>query len=508
MIFTLHLTVALGCLALAAFVWFQERGQLVRPILAAALMLQGLQKLLSAFLVERPLTLGIQLPWLVVSGLLLAAWLAFSLTYGRADARHFLVRWKSVLIGTVVVPLLLIFLPVDQFFASLPLRGETTGDGVVTAALFEPGTLGPWYWPLGLRGYLFFVVTIVAYTLVVANLEKTLRNSFGRVRWQIKFAVLGIGGYAVAVIYTSSDAILFRTWSSSAHVIQAWALLCVLPLLAIALRRGRTLQFDIYLSQSVLQGSITIVAVGAYLVGVGVVVQVLRLLDWPVEMPTVVVFVALLGAGAFLLSDRVRQDLRLATRRHFQRPTHDYRRIWTRFNQGITDRFDEQEVARTAARITAQALDSLTVSVWTLDAAGRGLRLAASTGLTREDAAGLDLSGLLERATSQDGVVAGEVSGGGTGNGKRETGNGRETRIQNSEFRIQKEHRGDRRAKARSRVPQANRSLRAFPLPPRNSKPETRNQEPETRNQEPETRNQERREAPRSSPPASTTGSR
>ncbi len=347
-----------------------------------------------------------------------------------------------------------------------------------------------WIWLLGTRGYVFYVAVIVVYTLVLANLERTLRNSFGRIRWQVKFAVLGLGGYFVVVIYTSSEAVLFRVWSVSSLSVQAWTLVLALPLVAVALRRSRTLEMEVYLSQKILEGSVAIVAVGVYLVGVGIVVQLLDWLEWPLELRTVLVFLAALVAAAFLLSDRARDSLRTTTRRHFRRPTHDYRQIWTLFNRETANRIDETEFGRSLVRIVSKSLDCLSVSLWAIERDATELRLLASSALSPEETRSLELAWLVEKAREAEGVVD-LVPGEEQGARSKEQGEG----IQNSEFRIQNsDGEGSREPPIGNR--ESGNGKREPPIGNRESgngkrespigdlKPETRNSEPGTRNSE------------------------
>lgn len=288
-------------------------------------------------------------------------------TYGRAFAAE---RRRRVILSALPFGLLLLA------FLVLPW-----GPLVAEEPIYDPGT-GHWLIYLGTRFYLVQIIQLVAFTLAVAGLERTLRASVGRLRWQLKFAVLGMGGYFGLRVFTASEAVLFRTWTTDRDVLLAWGLLAGILLLAVALYRGGDLQLNVYVSQTAIRGSVTIMVVGAYLVGVGLIAQFLRSVGWTSEIRDVVVFVAVLAVFAVILSDRAQQDLTTWTRRHFRRPTHDYRRIWNRFSREIPDRLDPQAVGRTVTRIAADALEALTVTLWLHE--GGGLRLLASTGEDQE----------------------------------------------------------------------------------------------------------------------------
>ncbi len=339
-----------------------------RRLLAVGLALLGLERLASGW------TLGAIAPSdvlfrehirFLLTALLPGVWILFSRLYGRVQLDGAGMKGLPTAVGSSALALLLLELPVGNFFGDTPL--------------VDPGS-GHWLIPLGIRGYLLHILLIVAFTFVVANLERTLRASIGRVRWQIKFAVLGLGGFFAVRIYTASQAVLFRVWSTDLDRLQAWVLIAAVLLTALALRRGGLFEVDVYVSQSALRGSIAVVVVGAYLVGVGVAVHFLRLIGWSTEIGNALVFIAVLAVLAVVLSERTKQDLRRWTRTHFRRPNHEYRLLWTQFNRGTAGHFDEGSIARTVVGIVADSLACLSVSLWAVDAGGGRLRLLASTG--------------------------------------------------------------------------------------------------------------------------------
>ncbi len=343
-----------------------------RLLLAAGFALLGLERLASGWSEVAVLpsdVLNREFVRFIATALLPGVWLFFSRSYGRARLERLRPRDFLPAVSGSALALLLLLLPVGQFFADPP-------DLDILAQR--------WIIPLGIRGYLFHVVLIVSFTMVVANLERTLRASFGRVRWQIKFAVLGLGGFFAVRIYTATHAVLYRIWPTDLDRLQAWALIAAVLLTAVALRRGGLFKIDIYVSQSALRGSITILGVGGYLIAVGVIAHFLRALGWASEIGDAVIFVAVVAVLAVLLSDSAKQDLRRWTRTHFRRPSHEYRFIWTQFNRGTAGTFDEREIARTVIRIVSDTLECLSVSLWAADGGGQRLRLLASTGTRPE----------------------------------------------------------------------------------------------------------------------------
>jgi len=324
-----------------------------------------------------------------LAALALGSWLAIAVTFGRAFPGEFLRTWKwgiglltLVGVGAVVVPL-------GAFIYGSPVWISEEG--------------GRWVTPLGNRGAVFNVTFLVGLTLVLAGFEKTYRYSLGKVRWQIKFAVLGAGAYGAARIYTSSQALLYRAWSTDLDAIHAVAALVLALFFFVSLRRSRTLDFEIYPSAALLRGSFTMVAVGGYLIAVGLLVKLLQVFGISLDLQGALIFGALSALAALLISDRLREAVALFTRRHFRRPTYDYRQVWTRFNLKLANCLDEREVAKATAEILSNTVKALSVSVWEIEPGGKRRLLAGTAGNHSRDDAGRRRS----RAPGESGIRKG-----------------------------------------------------------------------------------------------------
>src|SRR5205823_4442744 len=114
-----------------------------------------------------------------IAGLSSSVWLGFSLCYGRVSPASFLSKWKSVLLAVGVAPVLFVAI----FRTSLFLNSRV---------VLEGGTW--WSIPLSWPGQVLQIFFLGASVLILFNLERTVRSSMGRIRWQIKFTVLGVGG--------------------------------------------------------------------------------------------------------------------------------------------------------------------------------------------------------------------------------------------------------------------------------------------------------------------------
>lgn len=293
----------------------------------------------------------------------LAAWLLFSLTFGRGSPAAVLGRRAWLIIGALVLPV-----------GVIGLVGGSVFDGI------ERHEYG-WVLRLGWPGYAVQVFLLLGAVLILMNLEKTLRASSGSMRWGIKFVTLGVGGAYAATIYTSSQALLFSALDTALQVITSGALLVAALLISTSLLRTRLLELDLYFSPSLIYRSLTIVFVGAYLLAVGVIAQVVRHVGGVQALPLagLAVFLALMGLAIVLLSDEARQRTRRFISRNLRRPHYDYRREWMEFTRRTTSLVDMRALSAAVARMVSETFSVPSVTLWVLDESEQNPVPAAST---------------------------------------------------------------------------------------------------------------------------------
>ena len=316
---------------------------------------------------------------IAVAAFIPSAWLAFSLTYARVNPRRFLSQWKWVLLATAMAPI-----------PFLAIFRHTIFLGAIYLENSERWSL-LFGWP-GRALNTFFVLSSV---MILFNLERTMRSSVGRMRWQIKFMVLGVGGIFALRLYTASQGLLLSTTDTGLGAIHGMALIAANLLFAIALFRGSSLTMDVYLSGAAIQNSLTVIFAGVYLLAVGVMARVARSLSPDASLPvdTFLVFISVTALAALLLSNRLRQKLRVFVSRHFHRPVYDYRNLWMELNQRTRSLVDVRELSSTVSRLVSERLEVLSVSVWLLDEAQRRLTLAGSTAFSAGDEKDLEKAG-------------------------------------------------------------------------------------------------------------------
>jgi putative PEP-CTERM system histidine kinase len=304
---------------------------------------------------------------LLVSALLPAVWLGFSLTFARGEPGRYLYRWRWVLLGL-----------------GLGLPGLMLG--FYPALIQDAGPLPPpgnWYF----RGHpvvrLLYAGSVAGAVLVLTQLEWTFRAAVGTGRWRVKYAVIGLALLFGTRIYTGSQALLYAGPNFQLALLNAAALLLCCLLVGLALYRSRLAALDLYPSAVAIHRSLTVLLSGVYLVVVGLLASWVTRAGGQQAFPIVafLLLLAAVGLSVLWMSDRVRQRLRRFVSRHFRRPFHDYRQVWSRFAERTSARLDRAELCREVARLISETFEALSVSVWLLDPTRGRLVLAASTSL-------------------------------------------------------------------------------------------------------------------------------
>ena len=231
--------------------------------------------------------------------------------------------------------------------------------------------------------------------LILANLERTLRASTGRIRWQIKFVVLGMSGICAVWIYIGSQALIYSALDTSLAMLVPAVLIGADILFAWGLVRSQFLNVDVYLSRTTIQFSFTALLASIYLVTIGLLAYMVRISNAqrPLPLDALLVLLALAGLAMLLLSDRLRERIKRFVTRHFRRPMYDYRKAWMDLTAKTNSLVQVRELCAAVARIVSQTFGILSVNIWLYDQAGERLTLDGSTVFTRTQAPELERSG-------------------------------------------------------------------------------------------------------------------
>ena len=260
---------------------------------------------------------------------------------------------------------------------------------------------------LEIPGTVLNLLCLVGSVLVLMNLEHTYRAAVGTMLWRIKFMILGLGVIFAVRAYDGSQVLLFHAVNLSLEAVTATAMLLGGAMILRSLFRAGHFNADVYPSQSALQGSLTVLLAGAYLLIVGVFAKVVVFLggDASFTLKAFVLLVILVLLAIVLLSDRVRLHTRRFLSRYFQRPLYDYRSVWRRFTEETASCVKPAELCQAAVKLATDIFQALSVTLWLVDDKRENLVFAASTFLSEtkakdlkpQSAEAMEVMGALEK---------------------------------------------------------------------------------------------------------------
>jgi putative PEP-CTERM system histidine kinase len=330
---------------------------------------------------------------LIAAAFLPATWLMFSLCYSRGNYREFLARWRIILIVAYVIPLAGVIGSSEELIGNVSYN-EAAGKVFIG---------------LGLAGRILNLGLLAGSILILMNLERTFRSAVGIMRWRIKYFIFGAALLFGAELYTSSQALLYSGIHGVSLQISSVATLVASVLMVFSLVRTKLAESEIYPSHKVLQHSFTAVLAGMYLVCVGVLANLVARIGGDPGFPVkaLLLMVMIVGLTVAVLSDRVRQQIKLFVSRNFRRPIHDYRKVWSAFTERTGSLVDQTELCRAVVKLISETFELLSVTVWSVHEHDKSLIFAASTSLTEERAEQLmwhrkDMSELLQSLRSRN----------------------------------------------------------------------------------------------------------
>ncbi len=359
---------AVICGGLAAWVIFRDLRSFAHRTFALGMTALALEQALAGMSAQAVLSADViwwQRLRMFATGFVPGSWLLFSLSFGRANYKEFVAKWKWVALASFALPLTLLVFFADSFFAGNTLLYGSTGSLLL----------------LGWSGFAFYSFFLVGAVIILMNLERTLRGFTGSMRWQIKFMVLGVGGLFAVKIYVSSQALLFSSVNTTLDLVSSAALIVAAVLVIVSFVRLRILNVDIYLSQTFLYNSITVMVVGLYLLAASVLATVVNHLGGrqSIALAVFVLFLSFLGLIILLLSDELRQKVKRFIYHHFHRPQYDYRNEWKRFTQRTVSVLDIKNLSASVAAMVSETFGVSSVTVYLLDETQERVLLGGST---------------------------------------------------------------------------------------------------------------------------------
>jgi putative PEP-CTERM system histidine kinase len=349
MISSIHFISAAACVALAVFSLFQERRAWVRFLFLLGMVALALEALANGLVSMAPVrseALAWQMWRYRLAAFVPGIWLVVCIGLSSRSVRPQWTRLRWVVALVFLTHLTLIFLFRAAFFTG---EAERLAYG--------------WVFALGWAGYGFHLATVFSLVLVFILLERILASVAGRKRWQVKFFVFGIGGFTAVRFFNASLALVYRAANQELTLVHAAVLLAAAPLFLIAMRRSGGLVTDLHISHKALYNSLVLIIVGVFFLALGISAHTLQdVLPFPLR--SILVFLALIGLVMALFSDRLRLRLKSFVGTHLAQGRHDYRDIWLNFSRRTATLMDEKALCQEVARMVAERLDALSVSLW------------------------------------------------------------------------------------------------------------------------------------------------
>lgn len=256
---------------------------------------------------------------LIAESLLPPFWILCSLTFARQTSPLKASQWLKIAITfTFLAAVLSRIVPLNDFFYA--------PDFPVEKLLF-----------LGNAGFFFYIALMVCLVMALINFENTLSNASPGAFWKIKFELIGLGTILTAQIFYFSQALIYRSLNMNYLPLRSFLYLVAAAIIAYSLiyRRGKV---RIFVSRQVALKSIVLVAVGTYLVLIGLLGEGMQ--HFGTFFPrTVTVSLAFLSGIVLLilmLSEQVRREIKVVLHKNFYQQKHDYRTQWLSFTEQIS----------------------------------------------------------------------------------------------------------------------------------------------------------------------------
>jgi putative PEP-CTERM system histidine kinase len=204
---------------------------------------------------------------------------------------------------------------------------------------------------LGNVGYFYYVGIMACLVFALVNFESTLANASPDAIYKIKYEIIGLGTILAVQIFYYSQALLYRSLNMNYVALRSFLYLVALALMAYSLLM-RSGNVRIQVSRQVAFKSVVLVAVGFYLVMLGLFGEGMQYFSTSFQRTVTISFSFLVGIFLLILflSERFRREVKVVLHKNFYQHKHDYRTQWLRFTKQLsTSRTGEELLQRILA---------------------------------------------------------------------------------------------------------------------------------------------------------------
>lgn len=298
---------------------------------------------------------------LVGQALLPAAWLLFTSVFGRGNYKDLSPGQLYLIAGTAGV---------SAVFTVLLLMPSMTDAFFSAPSVFTENSL---VFRLGEAGEYLYIFLIIGIVVNLVQLENTLRSSTGSKRWQIKYMIFGVGSILAFFIYLSTQSLLFSAVDAQLFPIRSAVVIIATSMMALFIAKHRLLDVDIFVSRYFVYNSITVLAVGLYLIAVGLVTHGIRYFELPYGdfFSSVFIFISVLFLVILLSAAALRRKAQLFINRHFYKHKYEFRDKWMETVEKITPQRSVKEVSDTFIELISETMFPSAVHLWVFDPVSR-----------------------------------------------------------------------------------------------------------------------------------------
>lgn len=209
--------------------------------------------------------------------------------------------------------------------------------------------------------YSIVIVNIIA----LATIEQIIRHAGEQDRWKLKYLLLSSGSLLIFDFFVFSDALLFDNINEEFWLARGYINAISVPLIGFGISRVGNTSFHIRISRNILFHSAAIIAMSSYLILMAVAGYYVRYIDESLGGLYLLIFLfgSIVFLTALLLSDKLRQTLRVLVNKNFYGLKHDYRKQWAAFTENLAS--NQGEVPVRVCQSIAQLVGSSGALLWT-----------------------------------------------------------------------------------------------------------------------------------------------
>mgnify|MGYP005843433605 CR=1 FL=1 len=239
------------------------------------------------------------------------------------------------------------------------------------AAALPPGDPFPHYLVIHHNGFAYLSAFLILCSMLAMawRLEGFWRNLEPLKRWEYKFLVVGSLLVCCSLAWAGSYRLTYLRLQRDHFLLLGCLLLIGWLMMFYAVTRHRLLNRKLFISRKVVQATVAPALFGGYLLGVGVITLLGRLLGWTIPF----VVLGLLGAAGFVAvglywcSGRLRRRVQHFISTHFYVNKYEYRDEWLALSAALRGAVTGGDIVGAVSRLLAGCVYAERVGIWIAD---------------------------------------------------------------------------------------------------------------------------------------------